>query len=329
MNGWNSGRVWKRQPLARFTSSTPRAAPVLAQLVEQPSQRVGADLVVEQPLQVGERRAAPARRAARPRVMRFASVGFGMGPGFLHVDRREAFGLGDLDQHLARELEQREEASPPAPRRRAPGRTARRTRARAAPAAGAGCWLMCSRTDSSSRVTWWCWRQARARQQRAPGLGQVLRVHVGQPLADRALDPDRDREHVAPELRQRVELLRRLLHALVLEQAAHQLGARVVLLVGSARGGRGSSMRDLISISIAAITRYSAASSRFLRAHHLDVLQVLARERRHRDVEDVEVLPCGSGTAAGRAAPRRRRGSPRARPAGCRGPRGISTSGSP
>ena len=31
-----------------------------------------------------------------------------------------------------------------------------------------------------------------------------------------------------------------------------------------ARGGRGSSMRDLISISIAAISRYSAASSRLL-----------------------------------------------------------------
>ena len=46
----------------------------------------------------------------------------------------------------------------------------------------------------------------------------------------------------------------------------------------------------MISISIAAITRYSAASSRFFAAHDLDVLQVLARERRHRDVEDVEVF---------------------------------------
>ena len=131
----------------------------------------------------------------------------------LHVDRREALGLGDLDQRLARQLEQREEASPPAPPRRAPGRTARRTRARAAPAAGAGSPLMCSRTDSSSRDTRWCARHARPVQQRAPGLGQVVRVDVGQALGDRALDPDRDREHVAADLRQLVELLRRLLHA--------------------------------------------------------------------------------------------------------------------
>ena len=52
----------------------------------------------------------------------------------------------------------------------------------------------------------------------------------------------------------------------------------------------GSSMRDLISISIAAISRYSAASSRLVLADLLDVGQVLARHARHRDVEDVEVL---------------------------------------
>ena len=52
----------------------------------------------------------------------------------------------------------------------------------------------------------------------------------------------------------------------------------------------GSSMRDLISISMAAISRYSAASSRLCDADLVDVLQVLQRDLRHRDVEDVEVL---------------------------------------
>ena len=49
-------------------------------------------------------------------------------------------------------------------------------------------------------------------------------------------------------------------------------------------------MRDLISISIAAITRYSAASSRFFVPHDLDVLEILAREPRHRNIEDVEIF---------------------------------------
>jgi NAD(P)H-dependent FMN reductase len=43
-----SGRLWKRQPLASATSSTPRSCPVVDQFVEQHAHRVGADLVVEQ-----------------------------------------------------------------------------------------------------------------------------------------------------------------------------------------------------------------------------------------------------------------------------------------
>ena len=49
-------------------------------------------------------------------------------------------------------------------------------------------------------------------------------------------------------------------------------------------------MRDLISASIAAISRYSPASSSSQLLHELDVLHVLARDLRDRDVEDVEVL---------------------------------------
>ncbi len=49
-------------------------------------------------------------------------------------------------------------------------------------------------------------------------------------------------------------------------------------------------MRDLISASIAAISRYSPASSSCRSGHHLDVLHVLAGDLGDRDVEDVEVL---------------------------------------
>ena len=93
----------------------------------------------------------------------------------------------------------------------------------------------------------------------------------------------------------------------------------------SAVGLGGSSMRDLISISIAAISRYSLASSRLCLADLLDVVEVLARDLRHRDVEDVEVLLAGSGTAAGPAGLRRSRGRPPARPAGCTDPSASGT----
>ena len=53
---------------------------------------------------------------------------------------------------------------------------------------------------------------------------------------------------------------------------------------------RGSSMRDLISASMAAISRYSPAKLQVQLLHELDVLHVLARDVRDRDVEDVEVL---------------------------------------
>ena len=89
---------------------------------------------------------------------------------------------------------------------------------------------------------------------------------------------------------QLVDVLGRLLEALVLLQAAHQLGARIVLVLAVRAGGRGSSMRDLISASIAAISRYSPASSSCRSAITLDVLHVLARDLGDRDVEDVEVL---------------------------------------
>ena len=149
---------------------------------------------------------------------------------------------------------------------------------------------MCARTESCSRETWWCCRQPRAVQQAAPRLGQVARVDVGQALAHRLLDPDRDRRprRARPAAARRA----RCAACFICSYSSRRRtsSARGSSSIGSADGGRGSSMRDLISISIAAISRYSAASSRLLGAHHLDVLQVLARELRHRDVEDVDVL---------------------------------------
>jgi hypothetical protein len=66
------------------------------------------------------------------------------------------------------------------------------------------------------------------------------------------------------------------------------LGSSFLILDGLA--ARGRSMRDLISASIAAMSRYSAASSKLHGVHELDVLHVLFRNVRHVDIEDVQIL---------------------------------------
>lgn len=49
-------------------------------------------------------------------------------------------------------------------------------------------------------------------------------------------------------------------------------------------------MRDLISARIAAITRYSAASSKRRLLHHVDVIHVLPGDLGDRDIQDVQIL---------------------------------------
>jgi hypothetical protein len=95
---------------------------------------------------------------------------------------------------------------------------------------------------------------------------------------------------VAVHARQRLDVLGGLLEALVFLQSTHQFGARIGFLVFARTGGRGSSRRDLISARIAAITRYSAASSKRSSCISVDVADVLFGDLRDRDVEDVEVL---------------------------------------
>src|SRR5439155_16950225 len=95
-----------RQPLARLTSSTPRpfhssrssasrCASVSA-LTSSSNSRLSSAM---------PRGSSDASSTASR--MRLASAGLGMGQ--FYVNRGEAFGLRDLDQQLARQLEQREE----------------------------------------------------------------------------------------------------------------------------------------------------------------------------------------------------------------------------
>ena len=115
--------------------------------------------------------------------------------------------------------------------------------------------LMCSRTDSCSReiMVVLC-SLARLRSSSQASRRSTASTSGKRGSSDCSMDDLRAQE-VAPEQRQRVDLLRGELHLLVLEQAAHQFGARVFGSSPSVVFLGGSSMRDLISISIAAISR--------------------------------------------------------------------------
>src|SRR2546422_578103 len=218
--------------------------------------------------------------------MRFASAGLGMAQ--FYVNRGEAFGLRNLDQQLSRQLEQREEGDhqdrDPSGRLEQLGELEDAALAQAAQDAAH---VLAHRQLFAGNVV--VPGQARAVQEAAPGLGKILRVDLRQALGDRLFYPQRDRDHVAADLRQLVERAGGLLDSLVLEQPPHQLGARVLLRRLERRRPRQQQAR----LDLHQHRRHHqvlGGELQVLRAHDLDVLEVLARERRHRDVEDVEVF---------------------------------------
>jgi len=93
----------------------------------------------------------------------------------------------------------------------------------------------------------------RALQQPQPRLAQILAVDSRQCLLG-ALSIHTCTSWKSRPAAHLVELVRGALHLFVRQQPAHELGARSNSSCGPA-AGRGSSMRDLISIRTAAITR--------------------------------------------------------------------------
>ena len=90
------------------------------------------------------------------------------------------------------------------------------------------------RTDSRSRLTWWC-ANISARAEHVLERDQhLLQRDVRQQLDDAPLDQlGRGRERVAVDAVQLLDVERGALEALVFLQPAHQLGARVGFLVAA------------------------------------------------------------------------------------------------
>src|SRR5579862_977373 len=116
-------------------------------------------------------------------------------------------------------------------------------------------------------------------------------MHVGQPLGERLLDVDLDQREIAAGHRDLAQRVGRLLDLLVFEEAADQLGARIL---GLGRVVARRPRQQHARLDLDQQRRHQQVVGRELElrgAHHLDVFHVLAREVRHRDVEDVERVP--------------------------------------
>src|SRR2546423_3888405 len=105
-NFWYEARVWKRQPLAVATSSTPRS--FHASRSSSSSLRIVSTPISSSNIlpssETGSGSCA-ASRAASSTIF----TSFGLNIGQLHVDGREGFRLRDLEQVFPHQLEHREE----------------------------------------------------------------------------------------------------------------------------------------------------------------------------------------------------------------------------
>src|SRR6185295_16848714 len=108
MNGWNSGRVWKRQPLAVLASSTARPAQS-SRSSSSSRRRMSGPTSSSNSRFRSTSESGSCDESSAASMMRLASAGFCMGDP--DVNRREPFRLRDVDQGLAREFEQREEGN--------------------------------------------------------------------------------------------------------------------------------------------------------------------------------------------------------------------------
>src|SRR5436190_4313478 len=269
-NFWYEARVWKRQPLAVAASSTPRSFHASRSSSRSP-RIVSAPISSSNILRSSEigRGSCAASSAASSTIL--TSLGLSMSQ--LHVDGREGFRLRHLDQIFPGELEHREEIDDE--HRHAASRFEQLAElgeaAIAEPAQDKAHVLAHRKLLACDTVVL---HHFRTHEERAPRFLKVQDVYLRQALREGLLDPDFHREEVAPELRQRVELLPGELHLFVLEQAPDELGARVLVL----RVRHRLSWKEHARLDFHQHRRHDQILGGQLeipRAHHFDVLHVL------------------------------------------------------
>src|SRR5258706_6610653 len=108
MNGWNSGRVWNRQPLAVLTSSTARSDHS-SRSSSSSRRSVSGPISSSNSFFSSASESGSCEDSSAASMMRLASVGLDMGDP--DVNRRVTFRLRDVYQRLPRQFEQREESN--------------------------------------------------------------------------------------------------------------------------------------------------------------------------------------------------------------------------
>ena len=109
-------------------------------------------------------------------------------------------------------------------------------------------------------------------------------------LFERLLDHDRRAQKVTTDTRQLVEALRGELHALVLEQPAYEFGTRVLGVFSAVGLAHGQQHARLDLDQQRGHQQIFGRQLEILGANLIDVRQILQRQRRHRDIEHVEML---------------------------------------
>ena len=132
--------------------------------------------------------------------------------------------------------------------------------------------------------------QLGTRQNVAPRTLQVHGVHIGEARRQGLFHKHLGAQKIAPEVGQLIDVLGSQFHLLVLEQAAHQLGSRVFgfFALGHTLGRQEHARLDFNQHG--RHQQVLGGELQVLCADLVDITQVLARDRGHGDVEDVEVL---------------------------------------
>src|SRR5258706_6461171 len=249
MNPWYSGFTRKRHPDATLVSSIERSAHsalsasrTLRMLSASTSPAKRRFSCCTDKGSEAERSAASSTRFTSSRSMECEESGFvwsfisgdcqcgALGPE-LHVDRIEGRLLRELHERFARELEEGEEGHHQ--ERHAAVRIEELGELDVASAGERVHDPAHVRANGKLLARDLVVRgHARAREDRAPRLREVGHAHVGRPLGERLLDVHLDQGKISARDRDLGDREGGLLHALVLEEAAHELRARVLGLRG-------------------------------------------------------------------------------------------------
>src|SRR5215831_20665457 len=220
--------VWKRQPLAVTISSTPRSTQAWR---SSSSSRRSVSASTSSSNIFLSSATGSGSWAASSAASSTIFISFGLSIGEFHVNGSEGLQLGHFEKTLPGQLQNRQKIDDQ--HRNAPRRLEQLAELGepAAPQLAQDERHVLPHRQllpADPMVL----RHFRTHEQRAPRFLEVDHVDLRQALDKALLDPDLHRQEIPPELGERVELLAGELHLLVLEQAPHQLGARILLFLG-------------------------------------------------------------------------------------------------